>query len=300
MGRFLTRDTWSGDANRPLSFNRWGYVEGNPVSFFDPTGKNPVTLEGLGIYFTGSWTSENQEYVIQAVRIVASKFALTLDLNRYPGYYTGHDWGYVSPNSVFMDVYGLRKDRLMQFHWGGDKCHYCRPKSCQDFKIWTNNDSGCEKTDTCSCEPAGGFCHYARKIEFASLWDNYTGTGGAPVQNLRKINNVIHELGHAFSGRLGGNPGIQVSEHSTIINRETWRMNSRDSKTYGFYEDANTSGTRTWVQTGAVDSGGSEVFADMFIGWLYNKWENSAYGTERKKFMDENMPHWIRQAMALP
>lgn len=38
MGRFLTRDTWSGDANRPLSFNRWGYVEGNPVNFVDPSG----------------------------------------------------------------------------------------------------------------------------------------------------------------------------------------------------------------------------------------------------------------------
>ena len=40
-GRFLTRDTWSGDANRPLSFNRWGYVEGNPVNLTDPTGMSP-------------------------------------------------------------------------------------------------------------------------------------------------------------------------------------------------------------------------------------------------------------------
>lgn len=38
MGRFLTRDTWPGESNRPLSLNRWGYVEGNPVNFVDPTG----------------------------------------------------------------------------------------------------------------------------------------------------------------------------------------------------------------------------------------------------------------------
>ncbi|MBE7436689.1 MAG: RHS repeat-associated core domain-containing protein [Anaerolineales bacterium] len=37
-GRFLSRDTWGGDYNRPLSLNRWGYVEGNPVNFVDPTG----------------------------------------------------------------------------------------------------------------------------------------------------------------------------------------------------------------------------------------------------------------------
>jgi len=30
-GRFTSRDTWSGDVNRPLSLNRWMYVEGNPL-----------------------------------------------------------------------------------------------------------------------------------------------------------------------------------------------------------------------------------------------------------------------------
>jgi hypothetical protein len=38
MGRFLTRDTWPGEVNRPLSLNRWGYVEGNPINYTDPTG----------------------------------------------------------------------------------------------------------------------------------------------------------------------------------------------------------------------------------------------------------------------
>ncbi len=37
-GRFLTRDTWMGDYNSPLSLNRWGYVEGNPVNRVDPMG----------------------------------------------------------------------------------------------------------------------------------------------------------------------------------------------------------------------------------------------------------------------
>jgi RHS repeat-associated protein len=41
-GRFLTRDTWPGEVNRPHSLNRWGYVEGNPVNFVDPTGHYPI------------------------------------------------------------------------------------------------------------------------------------------------------------------------------------------------------------------------------------------------------------------
>jgi RHS repeat-associated protein len=37
-GRFMSRDTWAGDYNSPLSLNRWMYVEGNPVNLTDPSG----------------------------------------------------------------------------------------------------------------------------------------------------------------------------------------------------------------------------------------------------------------------
>ena len=37
-GRFISRDTWAGEYNRPLSLNRWGYVEGNPTNLVDPSG----------------------------------------------------------------------------------------------------------------------------------------------------------------------------------------------------------------------------------------------------------------------
>src|SRR5690606_25364560 len=49
-GRFLTKDTWEGDVNRPISMNRWNYVEGNPINLTDPTGKKPSC--GLFGYFS--------------------------------------------------------------------------------------------------------------------------------------------------------------------------------------------------------------------------------------------------------
>jgi RHS repeat-associated protein len=40
-GRFTSRDSWQGDYNRPLSLNRWNYVEANPVNYSDPNGLSP-------------------------------------------------------------------------------------------------------------------------------------------------------------------------------------------------------------------------------------------------------------------
>ncbi len=40
IGRFLTRDTWEGNSESPMSFNRWMYVADSPITFSDPTGHN--------------------------------------------------------------------------------------------------------------------------------------------------------------------------------------------------------------------------------------------------------------------
>ena len=37
-GTFLSRDMWAGDANQPMSYNKWAYTNANPVNFTDPSG----------------------------------------------------------------------------------------------------------------------------------------------------------------------------------------------------------------------------------------------------------------------
>ena len=44
MGRFLTGDIWKGNANQPISYNKWVYANANPVRFTDPTGRNPFVV----------------------------------------------------------------------------------------------------------------------------------------------------------------------------------------------------------------------------------------------------------------
>ena len=38
MGRFLTRDTWGGNDNNPITINRWAYANANPTNLTDPSG----------------------------------------------------------------------------------------------------------------------------------------------------------------------------------------------------------------------------------------------------------------------
>jgi hypothetical protein len=69
MGRFLTKDSWQGDYYRPLSLNRWNYVEGNPVNYTDPSGLcgipgEPPCPPGQGENGAVSWwTNLTQVYV---------------------------------------------------------------------------------------------------------------------------------------------------------------------------------------------------------------------------------------------
>jgi RHS repeat-associated protein len=38
IGRFTSRDSWSGNYNSPISLNRWLYANSNPILYTDPTG----------------------------------------------------------------------------------------------------------------------------------------------------------------------------------------------------------------------------------------------------------------------
>jgi RHS repeat-associated protein len=48
QGRFISQDTWTGDAKQPLSYNRLAYGYDNPVRFVDPLGKSPFVSESAG------------------------------------------------------------------------------------------------------------------------------------------------------------------------------------------------------------------------------------------------------------
>ena len=113
-GRFISRDTWNGDYNRPLSLNRWNYVEGNPVNLVDPSGHHPcvnpdggVDIECLDDYIKSSRgeCSESGPTSCWWREEVKERFGITL-LDEGNGKFGAHlherkEWSCINAKLVF-------------------------------------------------------------------------------------------------------------------------------------------------------------------------------------------------------
>jgi hypothetical protein len=102
---------------------------------------------------------------------------------------------------------------------------------------------------------------------------------------LRMTNLFIHEIGHAFDEAI-------EQESATFPSKS---VSSKYQNEKGF-----AGGYEFW-QFHTKDND-VEYFADMFIGWVYEKWDVSKGvltdpAKERRDFMDSRMPGWIVNAI---
>ena len=145
-----------------------------------------------------------------------------------------------------------------------------------------------------SAMEAGGYTYAPHLIAFASLPQSFYPSGiKTPEMAYRQaVNNVVHELGHAFALLWAHNGGYDNSgPYGTgIIPGE---LVDND----GFYLYPGPEGASlTWRQHPCIagdDNCSHEVFADMFLGWTYGAWANNREGQERSNFMMQHMPAWI-------
>ncbi len=115
-GRFISRDSWEGDAEAPMSYNAWLYGYANPVMYTDPSGNRPggpdnIPIEKIlkryidngynekvpppGVSFDPATTAESVSslppgYIpAQIIPIVASSRRYTPEGNQNGSYHSG-------------------------------------------------------------------------------------------------------------------------------------------------------------------------------------------------------------------
>jgi hypothetical protein len=156
------------------------------------------------------------------------------------------------------------------------------------------------------CNGRGGRCTSRRLMVFATM------SGGGSQDDQKGINHVIHELGHAFSNYWVVDGKWLTEKPDNVLNAVAEPLRSHLKSDYGFFKHGAGCGTiTTWRQHPPSESEpnppAGEYFADMFIGWVYDAWappsnlpEDIQIAAERKAWMDDHMPNWIRETAVLP
>ena len=136
-GRFLTKDTWQGNYNAPLSLNKWNYVNGNPINYSDPSGRcyGPVSfLRNVPV------ESGICEHLDQAMFIYAWPGSTSTQRNIAAAYIGGWAFGHsalivgagglavAGGKEAILALYGLYKmNPVLQQQTA---------KTCQDASVW--------------------------------------------------------------------------------------------------------------------------------------------------------------------
>jgi RHS repeat-associated protein len=126
-GRFQSRDTWAGDVNRPLSLNRWMYVEGNPVNLTDPSGYFPsycqsMPTKGLYEYCVLSYYQlEPISYFEMGKTIQGERGCYSgPEAYRAPGYLEGVGLWALIHRGGYEVVYDFARMERMEFNYYGN------------------------------------------------------------------------------------------------------------------------------------------------------------------------------------
>ena len=99
-------------------------------------------------------------------------------------------------------------------------------------------------------------------INFGSLWSE----GGYRTESVAfsaSVNNVVHELGHAFANLWWDQDEGPYSDLGKFENKYLL-------SNLGFIEGPTSAGAM-WRQHYEENPTPNEVFADMFLGWVYGQ-----------------------------
>jgi RHS repeat-associated protein len=274
LGRFLSADTIVPDPSNPQSLNRFTYVGNSPINRIDPSGHrdldcmaHPGTcgryIANPYVRFSGDWSYTYQEAVINSTKIIEYrlKSADAAAARREARGYRFED-GPVSYLD-FCSICGLgTPGKAFQAVYGDVLFRH----------IEGNPIAGWAETHL---DWVGFGCNMGQICYDDSMFTE--------ANNMAQVShNAAHELGHGIDQR-----GDRVARANLEAVWNNLRLTRDDGGFAGPWPD--------WQQS--TEQGAGEVFADMFLGWTYNRWERSETGTRRSQYMNANIPSIIALAV---
>jgi hypothetical protein len=275
LGRWAQPDSVVPLASQGVqAWDRYAFVSNNPVRYSDPSGHKACENEGdsdcnggFGSYYYGmSFVDRIKSHL--HIKFIGEWSERNKNLVYLAVYYTGRALAAVTTASdtfgqAFNAVYNATSQAPFQFEW----------------------DLNCAL-----CMGAYAYTHGSNWIEFSGLSSRY--------QNA--LNNIVHELGHAFDWAVAGAIGEGLMPRNRMGElKGFWRpvgdnpAIKDDGNYYGF---AGPRKNTLWHQNPYGSA--HEEFADTFLGWVFSAWERNAdgysdYAIGRMDFMNRYMGLWV-------
>ena len=268
--------------NSTQGLNRYSYVGNNPINFNDPTGhcridakaddcfmpgrNNPPSLADYGVSIDPDMPHKEKRAILEAVVTIGDRFASERNKNE-------------SSAEAFRTVFGT-DSRPLYYLYGNSSSNFAYDGSSQVDA--NGNPAG--------CNISSGACTVGKT----------TLANGSPVYLIKILtmssnplsarNNMVHELGHLFGGSIAGYIEMATAlDQNPGVNGQPGKFHRpMTSLSYGF-----ASSGYPWQQATHNVGDFNEIFADQFLGWTFNKWEDSKQGRDRSNWMNENMPTWL-------
>jgi RHS repeat-associated protein len=251
LGRFAQADTVVPLASQGVqAWDRYAGMNNNPVRYSDPSGHQICTEDGDCFeqedpyyitetnykYYAWKFSSINIKFTGDWPKKLLNKVAV-LQAIALVGKALARG-SQMTAQDAFIKAFG----DTMRFEWDPE-CYECRSKD--KIEECGDNFSG-------DCGAGGAYTVRSTHIKIASL------TGGSRNDKDRMTRNIIHELGHAYNAALGGAPTENMPD------------NFPDQRELILMTDIK--GRPDWQQN--TTKSASETWADMFVAWTYNVWND--------------------------